>query len=203
MVPSVLVLMTTLCCARSNAQEARPAPAFQDSVYQKSAQHGLARARSDAARLRGADEPALHESALRGPATYRFAHSSAFGRGISLLRLEQRAGGWLLISKVAQFLPGRGDSASVTHSDSVVVTDAETAALRKSIDGTGYWRGSFACRSLGIDGWSVLLEARDRNGYHAVSCWVPDEATAPTVVATVREFNELAQRSFKQSSGPK
>src|ERR1700704_1908644 len=81
-VPSVLFLVATLCSVVANGQAIKPTPVPQDSLYQKSTQRGLARARSVAVRLRRADEPILHEDAPRGAsAAYRVMFLSVWSQG--------------------------------------------------------------------------------------------------------------------------
>lgn len=57
---------------------------------------------------------------------------------------------------------------------------------------------------MGLDGWTLFLEARVGTSYVGIQCWVPEKEGAPTIVATMDAFVALARSVFPsaQSRAP-
>jgi len=183
----------------------RPLP---DSAYVPSARLGVPGANDMLARwitteLRGAAEPTLYwDDSSRAPIVYRVTTLGGWG-GASVLRLERRAATWTLVRK--QTVPvgsGRERTSSIHAADSVgVPSDAAARVVAVIVESDRWRRPAPACRD-GFDGYEVLLEARDEAGYALARCWVPDDATAPAIVSTIRMFDELARQVFDRPKRP-
>jgi hypothetical protein len=199
------VMAAGLLYAGAAAAQA-PRPPLPDSAYVPTARLGAPGANEMLARwiateLRGAAEPTLYWSdSSRAPIVYRITTLGGWG-GASILRLERRAAIWTLVRK--QTVPvgsGRDRTSAIHAADSVRVPSAAAARVVAVIVESDRWRRPVpACRD-GFDGYEVLLEARDEAGYALARCWVPDAATAPAIVSTIRMFDELARQAF---DGPK
>jgi hypothetical protein len=196
-----VIAAALLCAGAAAAQPSRPP--LPDSAYAPAAQLGVPGANDMlahwiATELRGAAEPTLYRSdSSRAAIAYRLTTLGGWG-GAGVLRLERRAATWTLVRK--QTVPvgsGQDRTRSIRTADSLPVPTAAAARLVAVIMNSDRWRRPApACRQ-GFDGYEVLLEARDEAGYAFALCWVPDEATAPANVSTIRAFEELARQTFE------
>jgi hypothetical protein len=142
--------------------------------------------------LRAAGEYPLYLLGSDSPrVAYRMVSLGAWG-GASVARLEQRDDAWILVLKATD----NGEKRRLL-ADSANVSRAQADSLLAVVQRSNYWtRPVQTCRSTGIDGHHIVLEARVEGKYFTIHCWVPKENEAPAVIASMRAFAELSEAVF-------
>jgi hypothetical protein len=166
--------------------------------------------------FRGAKEPGLNQPHLPGePDVYRLTHLAGWG-GVGVYRLERRGRGWVVVVKATTVDNDstRTDSISpsttirslvdsrrlkLVFSDSARVGVHAPDALLSLLQRTDFWRKpDLRCKSLGIDGYSMLLEVRRKGEYIARKCWSPKLVKAQEIQATIEAFEEFADSAISR-----
>lgn len=151
-----------------------------------------------ATELRAALEPPLARAPGQAAATvYRMTTLGGWG-GMTSLRIEQQGDQWRVVRKVTRTGPkGWQDPMRIVSSaDSVLVPLSRVRRVIAVVEASHYWRDPAPTCRNGLDGWELLLEARIKGEVYALVCWVPERTTAPTVVASMEEFERLASALF-------
>jgi hypothetical protein len=126
---------------------------------------------------------------------YRMVRLGGWG-GAGIIRVQQRGATWQVVVKVTD----NEDKRQLRYADSATVISGQADSLVAVIARSHFWtRPAQTCR-MGLDGYRVVLEARIGNDYYTINCWVPEEATAPAVVATMRAFERISGAAFPKST---
>lgn len=123
---------------------------------------------------------------------FRMVRLGGWG-GAGIIRLQQRGSTWQLVVKATDNETPR----QLRYADSATIAQGEVDSLRAIITGSRYWRQPAQSCRMGLDGYRIVLEARIGDDYFTINCWVPEEATAPAVVATMRAFESLSVAAFR------
>ena len=144
--------------------------------------------------LRPANErPLATVGVVDAQPVYRMVTLGGWG-GAGIVRVQQRGSAWQVVVKVTDNEAQR----QIRYADSATVATSEVESLVAIMIRSNYWtRPAQTCR-MGLDGYRVVLEARMGNEYFTINCWVPEEATAPDVVATMRAFETLSAAAFRR-----
>jgi hypothetical protein len=142
--------------------------------------------------MRAAGERPLYQ--VRDTADqFVFRMISPIGGAAGIARLERRGTDWMFVQKN---IHESGRRPRLSFADSAIISLAQVDDLISIITKSEYWtQPPQRCR-VGLDGFSVMLEARVGSKYVGLDCWLPDARGAPAVVATMRAFNQISDRLF-------
>ncbi len=124
-------------------------------------------------RMRKLQELSLSDESMRGARVIRFAWLQSFGHPLVLrVDIDSDDAGQLRI-KV-----GGGSGGKLTHDVTRPLGTAEIDSLLSLLTTGDFWNASPKLDHLGMDGEEWILEVRERERYHYINRWCPEDGVA-------------------------
>jgi hypothetical protein len=186
LLPAGLLAASALSTIANGCAQARSSQATLDAPDSYYGNDRLARELRPAA-----EKPLATVEVVDDQPVYRMVTLGAWG-GAGIIRVQRHGATWQLVSKATNNETRR----QIVHADSATITAGQVDSLIAIIARSRYWTQPAQTCLMGLDGYRVVLEARVGSEYFMINCWVPEERTAPAVVATMRAFEALSRAAL-------